>query len=60
MKPSLYKTLYGLRDKNTGNLFLSYGASSQRHKALFSSKDKAQEAIDNWLSDMDIEIVEIV
>ena len=36
--------LWGLKNKETGELVLEYFASSQKHKALFSSYEKAQKA----------------
>lgn len=36
--------LWGLKNKETGELVLEYFASSQKHKALFSSHEKAQKA----------------
>ena len=41
---SEYKKLYGLRNLSTDKLILFYWASSQKHKALFSSREKAEEA----------------
>lgn len=41
---SEYQKLYGLRNMQTDKLILYYWASSQKHKALFSSKEKAEEA----------------
>lgn len=41
---SEYEKLYGLRNQATGKMILFYWASSQKHKALFSSKEKAEEA----------------
>ena len=55
---SEYDTLYGLRNKATGKLILTYWASSQSHKALFSSRKKAEDAL-FWFENEDIE-VEIV
>lgn len=44
---SEYQKLYGLRNKQTGKLILYYWASSQKHKAIFSTREKAaQTAID--------------
>lgn len=57
MKGSEYKHLYALRNKSTGNFILYYLASSQKHKALFSSHKKAEEAL-RWI-DGNIEIVEL-
>jgi len=53
---SEYQKLYGLRNKETGKLILYYWASSQKHKALFSTKGKAIDAA-NWI-DCETEIVE--
>ena len=36
--------MWGLRDRKTGQEIISYLASSQIHKALFSSLKKAQDA----------------
>ena len=46
--------LWGLRDKETNELVLEYWASSQKHKALFSSYDRAQKAC-NWKHNMHLE-----
>ena len=56
---SEYKKLYGLRNKATGNLILYYWASSQKHKAIFSNKEKANDA-KFWIEkeNVEIEIVE--
>ena len=35
MRISEYQKLFGLRNKETGKLILFYGASSQKHKAIF-------------------------
>lgn len=53
---SEYKKLYGLRNKATGILILYYWASSQKHKAIFSTKGKAIDAA-NWIEG-ETEIVE--
>lgn len=53
---SEYKKLYGLRNKATGNLIFYYWASSQKHKAIFSTKGKALDAA-NWI-DGDVDVVE--
>ena len=58
MKASEYKHLYVLRNKDTGNFLLYYWASSQTHKALFSTRKKAEEAL-RWFDDDYIEIVEL-
>lgn len=44
MRDKEYPELWGLRNKETGQLVLYYWASSQKHKALFSSEAKAIEA----------------
>lgn len=54
-----YKHLYALRNKSTGNYIMYYWSSSQKHKALFSSRKKAEEAL-IWFNESDyIEIVEL-
>lgn len=60
MRTSEYPKLYGLKNHLTGNLILYYWASSQKHKALFSSKKKADEAAINVARDINgpVEIVE--
>ena len=59
MKASEYKHLYALKNKASGNFILYYGASSQKHKALFSSRKKAEEALRWFNEDCYIEIVEL-
>ena len=54
---SSYEHLYALKDKDTGLWILYYWASSQKHKALFSSHKKAEEALRGI--DGNIEIVEL-
>ncbi len=56
MRTSEYQKLYGLRNKANGKLILYYWASSQKHKAIFSTKGKAIDA-SNWIED-ETEIVE--
>lgn len=58
MRTSEYEKLYGLRNKETGKLILFYWASSQKHKALFSSIEKAKDAA-KWI-DCETQIVEFV
>ena len=53
-----YEHLYAFKNKETGNYILTYWASSQKHKALFSSMKKAEEARKN-IDDIDVEIVEL-
>lgn len=53
---SEYQKLFGLRDKETGKLILYYWASSQKHKAIFSTREKAMDAA-RWF-DNEPEIVE--
>ena len=57
MRTREYEHLYALKDKDTGMYLLTYWASSQKHKALFSSRKKAEEAL-HWI-DGNIEIVEL-
>ena len=52
MRTSEYTKLYGLKNQLTGKLILYYWASSQKHKALFSSKTKAEEAAINVARDI--------
>lgn len=54
---SNYEHLYALKDKDTGLWILYYWASSQKHKALFSSRKKAEDAV--LMIDGNIEIVEL-
>lgn len=56
MRISEYQKLYGLRNPVTGKLILFYWASSQKHKAIFSTREKAMEAA-RWF-DVEPEIVE--
>lgn len=59
MKASEYKHLYALKNKASGNFILYYWASSQKHKALFSSRKKAEEVLRWFNEDYYIEIVEL-
>lgn len=54
---SIYEHLYALKDKETGGWILYYWALSQKHKALFSSRKKVEEAL-FWING-DIEVVEL-
>lgn len=56
MRTSEYTKLFGLRNKETGKLILFYWASSQKHKAIFSTREKAMDAA-RWF-DNEPEIVE--
>lgn len=60
MRTSEYEKLYGLKNGLTGKLVLYYWASSQKHKALFSTRAKADEAAINVARDINgpVEIVE--
>lgn len=44
MNTTEYNNLYILRNPENGKIVLTYWASSQKHKALFSSRKKAEEA----------------
>ncbi len=59
MRTSEYKHLYALRNKSTGMYILYYWASSQKHKALFSSRKKAEDALRWFNESYYIEIVEL-
>ena len=45
---SEYTKLYGLKNQLTGKLILYYWASSQKHKAIFSTRQKATDAA-RWI-----------
>lgn len=49
---SEYEKLYGLKNNTTGRLILYYWASSQKHKAIFSSREKAAQAAINVIHDI--------
>ena len=53
-----YEHLYAFKNKETGNYLLTYWASSQKHKALFLSLKKAEEA-KKYITYIDVEIVEL-
>ena len=57
---SEYKKLYGLRNAETKKLILYYWASSQKHKAIFSTREKAGQVAANIARDISthIDIVE--
>lgn len=58
MRTKEYEHLYVLKDKDTGMYLLTYWwASSQKHKALFSSRKQAEKSL-QWI-DGNIEIVEL-
>lgn len=44
-----YNKLYVLRNPETNKVVLTYWASSQKHKALFSTRQKTEEANKKWL-----------
>ena len=52
-----YEHIYALINKDTGKMIFTYWASSQKHKALFSTRKKAEDALENI--DGNIEIVEL-
>ena len=52
-----YEHIYALRNKDTCKMIFTYWASSQKHKALFSTRKKAEDAIENI--DGNIEIIEL-
>lgn len=51
-----YKTLYLLKNKETGNFIFNYRASSQIHKAVFSKYEHASDAARNISEDYNVEI----
>lgn len=53
-RTSEYETLFGLRNRKTGNLILYYWASSQKHKAIFSTRAKAIDAANCVNGEIDI------
>lgn len=53
---SEYQKLYGLRNNATGKLILYYWASSQKHKAIFSTREKAEQAAANVARDISTRI----
>ena len=58
MTTTEYNSIFVLHNKATGKMILTYWASSQKHKAIFSSRKKAEEAVSMWIKG-DIEIIEI-
>ena len=58
MTTTEYNSIFVLRNKATGKMILTYWASSQKHKAIFSSRKKAEEAVSMWIKG-DIEIIGI-
>lgn len=58
MRTIEYTKLFGLRNKETGKLILYYRASSQKHKAIFSTREKAIDAA-KWI-DCETQIVEFL
>lgn len=51
-----YKTLYLLKNKETGNFIFNYRASSQLHKAVFSKYEHASDAARNISEEYNVEI----
>ncbi len=51
-----YKTLYLLKNKETGKFILNYRASSQLHKAVFNKYEYASDVARNISEEYDIEI----
>lgn len=45
-----YNKLYVLRNPENNKVVLTYWASSQKHKSLFSTRQKAEEANKKWLN----------
>ncbi|MBQ5454716.1 MAG: hypothetical protein IIT63_02700 [Prevotella sp.] len=55
MRTSEYDKLFVIRNLDTGKLILTYWASSQKHKAIFSTRQKAEDAISNIEGNVAIE-----
>lgn len=55
MRTSEYNKLFVIRNLDTGKLILTYWASSQKHKAIFSTRQKAEDAISNIEGNVAIE-----
>lgn len=55
-----YEHIYLFRNKDTDKYIFTYWASSQKHKAIFSSRKKAEEAL-KWITEKtpNIEIMEL-
>lgn len=53
-----YKEVYGLRNKETKKMVLTYFASSSKHKALFATMKNAMDANEKWL-DGNCEVITI-
>ena len=60
MNGSEYDHLYALKNVDTGKWVFTYTASSQKHKALFSSHKKAEDASRWFLNEgINVRIVEL-
>ena len=55
MRTTEYKTLFVIRNLDTGKLILTYWASSQKHKAIFSTRQKAEDAVSHIGGNVTIE-----
>ena len=55
-----YEHVYLLKNKDTNKFLLYYCASSQKHKAIFSTQKKAEEAVNYIQKETpNIEIIEL-
>ena len=45
MRTTEYHKLCVIRNLDSGKLILTYWASSQKHKAIFSTRQKAEDAV---------------
>ena len=52
-----YKHIYVLKNKDTGKFLLTYWSSSQKHKAIFSTRKNAEESL-KWIKE-NVEIIEL-
>lgn len=59
MRTTEYEHLYVFKNNLTGKFILTYWASSQKHKAIFSTYKKAAEALEYFDDAEHISIVEL-
>lgn len=59
MMNSEYNSVYVLRNRETGKYIFRYCASSQYHKAIFSSRKRAEEVVKEFEDPSLIDIIEI-
>lgn len=59
MQTSEYNNVYVLRNRETGRYIFRYCASSQYHKAIFSSRKRAEEVVKEFKDPSLIDIIEL-